>query len=89
MHGVLADSRPNAVERLARLDDRVLLPDFLGLTVAEVRQITTDAALPIIIFGHGRAVQQDPPPGTVIRVSAGSIRVVFETSVAARPAGDG
>jgi cell division protein FtsI (penicillin-binding protein 3) len=77
------------VEKLARLNDRVLLPDFLGLTVAEVRQITTDAALSVTISGQGRAVKQEPPPGTVVGVRAGSVRVVFETSMAARPAGDG
>lgn len=83
------DSEPSVVERLVRLNDRVLLPDFVGLTVEEVRQISTDTALSITISGKGRAVQQDPPPGTVVRVHAGSVRVVFETSGAARPAGDG
>lgn len=83
------DSRSTVVERLARLDDRVLLPNFLGLTVTEVRQITADAALSVTISGQGRAVLQDPPPGTVVTASAGPVHIVFETSVAARPAGDG
>jgi len=82
-------SRPPAMERLVRLDDRVLLPDFLGLTVDEVRQITSSAALSITISGEGRAVRQDPPPGTVVALDAGAVRIVFETTVAARPAGGG
>jgi len=58
----------------------VLLPDFLGLTVSEVRQLTHDAALTVTISGHGRAVQQDPPPGTVVTASAGRVHVRFEES---------
>ena len=44
---------PKVLEKLARLDDRVLLPDFRGLTVTEVRQITAAGPLTIKISGEG------------------------------------
>ena len=49
-------------------------------TVDEVRQITNDAALSVTITGRGRAVHQDPPPGTVVAVRAQSVRIRFENT---------
>jgi cell division protein FtsI (penicillin-binding protein 3) len=66
---------------LARVDDRVLLPDFRGFTVAEVRQIAASSQLAIRITGSGRAIAQEPPPGTVLAVGGGPVRVRFQPGV--------
>ena len=63
---------------LARLADRVLLPDLRGLTVAEVKAITAQAHLAVEISGSGRAVSQDPLPGTIIAARDTQIQVRFE-----------
>ncbi len=65
---------------VARMGDRVLLPDFQGLSVAEVREITARHGLAVEISGGGRAIAQDPPPGTVILARGARIRVRFESS---------
>ena len=81
-------SAPPASEpiEMARVEDRVLLPDFRGFTVAEVQQIAASSQLAVRISGSGRAISQDPPPGTVLAVGAASVKVRFEP---AAPAGDG
>jgi cell division protein FtsI (penicillin-binding protein 3) len=86
-----APSRPDSVVvgELVGLGDRVLLPDFLGLTVAEVRQMTADGRLEVKISGQGHAVTQEPPPGTVFALSKGAVRIRFETRSAARGEGEG
>ena len=66
-----------ALPVLARIDDRVLLPDLRGLTVEQVKRITAEGALAVEISGSGRAIAQDPPPGTVVPAHAGRIRVRF------------
>ena len=71
---------------ISRLDDRVLLPDFRGFTVAEVRQIAASSQLAIHISGSGRAIAQEPPPGTVLAVGGGPVRVRFQPGVSS---GDG
>jgi cell division protein FtsI (penicillin-binding protein 3) len=68
---------------LARLHDRVLLPDFRGLSVADVMRVTEKTPLTVDISGRGRAVSQQPPPGTVVSVRDTRVRVRFEE----RPAG--
>jgi cell division protein FtsI (penicillin-binding protein 3) len=74
-------SKPAAAAKappaLARLDDRVLLPDLIGLTVAEVERITSEGALAVEVSGSGRAIEQDPPPGTVLPARDGRVRVRF------------
>jgi beta-lactam-binding protein with PASTA domain len=49
-----------------QLEDRVLLPDFTGLSVAEVTRITESRPVIVRFQGRGRAVHQDPPPGTIV-----------------------
>jgi cell division protein FtsI (penicillin-binding protein 3) len=71
---------------VSRLEDRVLLPDFRGFTVAEVRQIAASSQLAIRITGSGRAIAQEPPPGTVLAVGGGPVRVRFQPGVSS---GDG
>jgi hypothetical protein len=71
---------------VARVEDRVLLPDFRGFTVAEVRQIAATSQLAVSISGSGRAITQEPPPGTVLAIGGAPVRVRFEPGAAA---GDG
>jgi cell division protein FtsI (penicillin-binding protein 3) len=67
---------PDATEtRLAALDDRVLLPDFRGLSRADVERLTAGSALRLEMVGSGRAVAQDPDPGTILAANRERIRV--------------
>ncbi len=70
-------ARPASVERLASLGDRVLMPDFRGRTVDEVRQMTA-GRIPVEYSGKGRAVTQQPPPGTIYALSSGPVTIHFE-----------
>ena len=70
-------SEPTVIERLTSLGDRVLLPDFRGRTVAEVRQMTA-GRIDVTITGQGRAVAQRPPPGTVFALNSGPVTIRFE-----------
>jgi stage V sporulation protein D (sporulation-specific penicillin-binding protein) len=53
-----------------------MLPDLSGYSVSEVMQITASHGLKLKVSGSGRAIQQDPPAGTVVE-SGGHIRVKF------------
>jgi cell division protein FtsI (penicillin-binding protein 3) len=63
---------------VVRMEGRVLMPDLLGLGVDEVREITAKHDLEVEISGSGRAIAQDPPPGTVVAEHGVRIRVRFE-----------
>ncbi len=67
---------------LVSLDGRLLLPDLRGLTVAEVRAIARSAGIAVLIEGEGRAVSQEPPPGTIVATRNAQIRVRFEPATA-------
>jgi hypothetical protein len=69
-----------ALPEVAAIGDRVLLPDFQGLSVAEVRQITARHGLRVEISGKGRAIAQDPPPGTVVAARGVRVRVRFRAA---------
>ena len=73
----------NDVE-VATFRDRVLLPDFRGLSLEEVTRITAGQGLRVKVQGRGRAVAQEPPPGTILP-AGGAVRVLFEGSQAAEP----
>lgn len=60
---------------VAKIGDRILLPDFKGLSAAEVREITAKHGLEVKISGKGRVTSQDPPPGTVVATRSARIRV--------------
>jgi beta-lactam-binding protein with PASTA domain len=60
----------------------VLLPDFRGQTPEQVRAQLASNGITLQASGSGRAVAQDPGPGTIVR--GGSIRVRFG---AAQPSG--
>jgi hypothetical protein len=51
-----------------------LLPDFQGLTVDQVRKAAADARVVVEVEGVGRAVSQEPGPGTIL--SGGERRVL-------------
>ena len=72
-----APPTPPALD-VARIENRVLLPDFRGLSVAEVKQITSSAELPVEISGDGHAISQEPPPGTVMAAHGVRVLVRFE-----------
>jgi hypothetical protein len=75
------------VERLASLGDRVLLPDFRGRTVAEVKQMTA-GRIAVKFSGKGRAITQQPPPGTVFALSSGPVAIHFEAQSTASGEGE-
>ncbi len=79
-------SEPTVIERLTSLGDRVLLPDFRGRTVAEVRQMTA-GRIDVKISGRGRAITQRPPPGTVFALNSGPVTIRFETQSTASSEG--
>jgi len=76
-----ARSEPQA-SKVHRLDDRILLPDFRGLTPEEVRRQLSGLGIVIQVSGSGRAVAQEPAPGTILR--GGSVRVHFGAAGGAR-----
>lgn len=62
---------------VASQGDRVLVPDLRGLTVAEVVERTARTALRLELTGHGRAVTQEPVPGTIVTAGRETLRVRF------------
>jgi hypothetical protein len=61
---------PSPAPEVASFRDRVLLPDFKGLSVEEVTRITAGHGLRVKVQGRGRAVAQEPPPGTILPAGA-------------------
>jgi cell division protein FtsI (penicillin-binding protein 3) len=61
-----AKPAPAPLPDFVQLEDRVLLPDLVGLTQAQVTRITDAGSLHVKFHGTGRAVYQEPPPGTVM-----------------------
>jgi hypothetical protein len=57
--------------------DRVLLPDFTGLSKDEVTQVTAKNRLRVELRGDGLAVRQDPPPGSVVAAGSEIVRIQF------------
>jgi hypothetical protein len=74
------------VAEVASLRDLVLLPDFSGMRIEEVTRITENARLIVRVRGRGRAVRQDPPPGTVLP-SGGIVTIDFDETTPADPGG--
>ncbi len=65
-----------AVE-VVRIGDRLLLPDFRGLSVEEVMRITSKHAVELQLRGRGRAVEQEPLPGTILSGADARVWVRF------------
>ena len=76
-----AHSRP-ASGGVAKLEDRILVPDFRGLTPEQVRRELSGHGVALQVSGSGRAVAQEPAPGTILR--GGSVRVRFAAAGGAR-----
>lgn len=72
----IARPRPSPV---ARLGDRVLLPDFRGLTRRQVESMGAQG-LRLQLRGQGLAVEQFPAPGTIV-AGASAISVRFEGGI--------
>jgi cell division protein FtsI (penicillin-binding protein 3) len=73
-----AESAPAAAGvTLSAFRDRVLLPDFAGLSKSEVSQVTAKNGLRVKLDGDGIAVRQDPPPGSVVVAGSEMVRVQF------------
>jgi len=64
-------------EAVAQEDGRLLIPDLHGLTVDEVKRIVARAPVELEVFGRGRAVAQEPDPGTVLPGGRTRLRVRF------------
>lgn len=65
------------VEALTGDGRTFFLPDLRGLTVAEVEAISRASHLDVEIVGSGRAVDQEPDPGTVLSAGRRRLRVHF------------
>jgi hypothetical protein len=72
-----------AESALAHDGNRVLLPDFRGLSVNEVRRLTEGSSLALEILGEGRAVSQEPEPGTIVAGTGTRVRIRFARSAGA------
>ncbi len=75
-----ASSRPEAPAstlEITAFGDRVLLPDFRGLSKSEVIQVTAANGLRVTLSGDGLAVRQDPPPGSVVAAGSETVRIEF------------
>jgi cell division protein FtsI (penicillin-binding protein 3) len=69
---------------IPQIGDRVFVPDFLGYSLSEVRQITAAHALKLQASGSGRAVAQQPAPGTVLAHGNRQVRVQFARKTTAK-----
>ncbi len=58
--------------------DRILVPDLQGLSVSEVVQRVGNTAVRLELTGRGRAVAQEPVPGTILSAGREPLRVRFE-----------
>ncbi|MDP6540691.1 MAG: penicillin-binding transpeptidase domain-containing protein [Planctomycetota bacterium] len=73
----VATAKRRPPPELVRLGDRVLLPNFLGLTRGQVQTLTRSAVFRIQLVGQGLAVEQFPAPGTIV-AGASAVHVRFE-----------
>ena len=62
---------------IVTLEDRLLLPDFSGLSIDEVRRATTRIGLEVEMQGRGRAVSQYPAPGTILAGTTRRVSIRF------------
>jgi cell division protein FtsI (penicillin-binding protein 3) len=77
-----ARSEPQASGGTSWLGGRVLLPDFSGLTPQQVRSQLAGLGIALQVSGSGRAVAQEPAPGTIL--TGGAVRVRFGAGGSAR-----
>ena len=81
LFSIVEPARPEPAESIgvASAKGIVLTPDFVGETVSGARRIARNASFELLIPSHalGRAVSQDPPPGTVLDGSTQKVRIRF------------
>lgn len=73
-------AKPRPPLEIPRIGDRVFVPDFLGYSLSEVRQITAAHALQLQASGSGLAIEQQPAPGTVLARGQRRVQVRFAQS---------
>lgn len=76
-NGAQSLAAAEATQSVERYGDRILIPDFTDRTVDEVRRETT-GILDVVFSGEGRAVAQEPPPGTIVDGGQRRVLVRFE-----------
>jgi hypothetical protein len=86
---VEATATARGATSLVSFGERMLLPDFHGLTESEVRQITAQTSLDVKMTGHGRAVAQEPPAGTILARQQALVFIHFERSELGDGEGEG
>jgi cell division protein FtsI (penicillin-binding protein 3) len=74
---LVSDEGLEDADSVALDEGRLLVPDLHGLTVDEVKRIVDRAPLELEVFGRGRAVAQEPDPGTVLPSGRTRLRVRF------------
>jgi len=80
--------RREAGLRVEQLGGQMLVPDFSGRSLDEVRRATAGTGMRVELLGEGSAVGQDPAPGTIL-VGSGVVRVRFATARRAALGGQG
>jgi len=73
----LIEEEPQSPLMIVIVDDRLVVPDFQGLSAAQVKQATSGIGLEVEMLGRGRAVSQDPEPGTILAGSTRRVSVRF------------
>jgi cell division protein FtsI (penicillin-binding protein 3) len=71
------EEEPQHAVLIVTWNDRLLLPDLRGLSIAEVKQATTGIGIEVEMQGHGRVVAQDPAPGTILAGTTRRVSVRF------------
>jgi stage V sporulation protein D (sporulation-specific penicillin-binding protein) len=71
---------PEEQYQFKELSSRIVLPNFQGLSLRKANQILTDMGLKLEAKGTGVAIQQEPPPGTVLEHGS-TVKVTFTPKV--------
>jgi membrane peptidoglycan carboxypeptidase len=76
--GAITDAEVAAIgSDVTQQDGRLLVPDLRGLTVDQVKRVVARVPVELEVFGRGRAVAQEPDPGTVLPGGRTRLRVRF------------
>jgi cell division protein FtsI (penicillin-binding protein 3) len=74
--------------RVEQLGEQILVPDFTGRSLDEVRRATAGTRLRVELSGEGHVIGQDPAPGTIL-AGSGKVRVRFAPARPTSLAGQG
>jgi len=83
------DDADRELPKIAKLGERVLMPDLTGFSVEQVRKITAKIRLVVEVSGSGWAVSQEPSPGTVMYGRGPVLRVRFSDRMRLTPNTEG